>query len=322
MMNRGWSVATAVFLGAVVPHGVAGERFLVEQFTVPVPCDSAGPITTNAQTDVFKLDSAVGTVWRLDTNEFVLIAAQDLASQKGATEAKMREIRQRLKNTIIPTVDYQDTPLSNVVASLQEAIRLHDPSLPAGSQKFLRLVYRCHDADSSPTVTFHARDISALEVLTIVCDVTGCEFRVPEENGSIEVVPREAPSAQVIRRSYPVNPEFRTRLTGVNLTNLFVSIGLKFWTGCSIAFLPEIDTIVLQHTYDGHDQFQFLLQDTGMAAVAVGRYRLVSRSGASTNSLFLLDTSAGLTWLYETRISSEGKRLERFVRLWDSRADE
>ena len=39
--------------------------------------------------------------------------------------------------------------------------------------------------------------------------------------------------------------------------------------------------------------FQFLLEDSGMAAFTTGRYKLLSGCGLTANGLTLLDTSAG-----------------------------
>ena len=304
---------TRIILAALLLAGSAvaeeAERYTIQAYTVSV-IDLAGDNKPVRSEDaIFKLDSQLGSVWRMDTNAFQRIPVRDLVSQKGFSEWQEKQFLKRLDAVKIPEIDFRQESFSNAVAFLQAQIKRLDPTIAAGSDAFLRLKYVGSD-DSIPLITFTARDISALETLKILTQISNMKYRVEDDH--IVITPWFGGGGPVTFHTYQVSPSLRERLHGTTISNVLSELGfdMKPWT--RLKYSPELDIIVAGTTYSEHQRFQELLYLTDLARQWPGRFRLVSRQHAGSHRLFLLDGKTGQTWLYRATIGKNGKKAESF----------
>ena len=258
---------------------------------------------------LFKLDSTLGSVWRLDTNGFQRILVRDLISQKAFTERKKDQVLKHLRAIEIPEINLRQESISNVVAFLQKQIREMDHTISRDSDDFLRLKYIGYGGTASD-VTFKAEKISALEALKIITEVAGFRYRI--EDDCIVVEPWSLGGGPIEGHIYEVSPLLRDRLTGTSISNVFSKLGfdLTAWTG--LKYSPELDMLVACTTYSEHQRFQELLFSTGLARQESGRFRLVSSLERGQHILFLLDDKTGETWLYRCMVTPDGRNRESF----------
>jgi len=289
-------------------NGEVAERYTIQTHGISVTHFTGVEQKVVTEDALFKLDSNLGSVWRLNANAFSRIPVRDLVSQKAFAESQKRLLLKRLDAITIPVIDFQQESFSNAVAFLQEQIKQLDPTIAAGSETFLRLRYT--DSEDSTLVTFTARDITAQETLNILVDIAGMQYRL--EYDHIIITPRFAGGGQVIVRIYEVSPSLRERLHGTTISNILSEIGfnLKPWT--KLQYSPELDIIAAGTTYQGHRQFQELLYSTDLARQWPGRFRLVPLSQEGKPTLFLLDDKTGETWLYRATILPDGSRTDSF----------
>lgn len=304
---------TCIMLAALLLAGSAvaeeAERYTIQTHTVSVTDVTGDNKPVRSEDALFKLDSHLGSVWRMDTNAFRLIAVRDLVSQKGFTEWQEKQCLKRLDAIKIPEVDFRQDSFSNAIAFLQKQIKQLDPMIATGSHDFLRLRYVGAD-DAVPLITFTAREISALETLNILTQVANMKYRL--EDNHVVITPWYDGGGPVTVHTYEVSPSLRARLYGTTISNVLSELGfdMKPWTG--LKYSPELDIIVAGTTYSEHQRFQELLYLTDLARQWPGRFRLVSRQHAGSHRLFLLDGKTGQTWLYRATVRKNGKRAESF----------
>lgn len=258
---------------------------------------------------LFKLDTALGSVWRLDTNGFQRILVRDLVSQKAFLEQQNDHVRKQLEAILIPEISFRDEPISNVVAFLQKQIRDRDPTIPPGSSRFLRLILSGENGRGG-TIRFSAKDISALEALKIITDISGFQFRI--EDDRVVITSLYPDEGFLIERIYEVSPALRDRVTADSITNIFAQLGFNLKDGARMIFSRELDTIVLGDTCWGHERFSETLSLAGIARQHTGRFRFMSAAENGLPILFLLDDKSGETWRYVRVLMSDGSLSESF----------
>jgi len=68
------------------------ERYTIQTYTVSVACLNGKNRTFKTEEAIFKLDSHMGSVWRMNSNSFQRISVRDLASQNGYTASQDEQL--------------------------------------------------------------------------------------------------------------------------------------------------------------------------------------------------------------------------------------
>jgi hypothetical protein len=134
--------------------------------------------------------------------------AQAAPKSSGAPE---RAVVTKMEQTIIPEINFREAKVDDVVAFLREASRENDPTPAPAAKKEVNFVLNLRSGATSdvteasmPLLTFKARDISLLEALNMVTQLSGLKYRV--EGHVVMIVPVGAPDGPIVTRSYAVMP--------------------------------------------------------------------------------------------------------------------
>ena len=201
-------------------------------------------------------------------------------------ETKMLETINRLKNIKIPEVDFRQANIQDVVEFLQDASVEYDPEVDPEKRKGANMVLHLgHSAAPPPegpvekekvkdefgedavppgidvpNITFTARDISAMEALSIVTQVANLKYRI--RDGRVIIVPKAAPDDDIIVRMYDVSPEVEQKLAAVagpaagptrkmtanDVSDFFEYMGVQRPTGSSIKYDEKGGKLVSENT--------------------------------------------------------------------------
>ena len=307
LMMLAGRLAIFLFLAASVGAEEAG-RFMIEAHTVSVTdlADAGKPVLSEEA--IFKLDSHLGSVWRMETNTFQRISVRDLVSQKAFHEQKQKQFLERLDAIRIPEIAFRNESFSNAIAFLEAQIRRLDPTMAEGPAPLLRWKYDT-SIGSPPPVLLEAQNITALESLKLLADICGMKYRV--EDGCIVLTPIRDDEALILR-TYQVSPELRLRTHGTTISNILSEIGFEVKEYCSLTYSPALDMLIFSAPSTEHERLQALLGTADLIRQTPGRFRLVSRQYAGRHLLFLLDGRTGDTWLYRATLRKNGRREESF----------
>jgi hypothetical protein len=290
-------------------------HFMIATHPIAITHLNSQSQSNEIQKVVFKLDTEIGSVWRLGTNGFVRILVRDLVSQKAFAERQNEEVCKRLRAITIPELNFHNETISNALVFLQKQIRERDPMIEAGSDHFLRLKLVGVPGDpfalSASPITFQAKDVSAWDALKTITDVASFKIRIVD--GGVVVSPLLGDGDDLIETSvYEVSPSLRDRMKGSSITNIFTKLGFNLNVGAGMIYSPELDTIVLCETVQKQQQFAGLLFEAGLARLCPDRFRLISASAQREPILFLLDDKTGETWNYRHLVTSDGTVSESF----------
>lgn len=297
----------------------AGARYRLETHAVPVTRIGALWDSTRTDEALFKVDTALGSVWRFGTNAFERVEVRDLVTQKGFADWKQAQVLKRLDAIIIPELVFRDVHVTNAIASLQEQVRSLDPSIARDPDNEVRITYR-GPANPGALCRIEARRISAKDALKLIADFSGLTYRVADD--AIVLVPNCCEEGEVITRLYRLDPSFRKRMAGSTVSNVLTQIGFTVNAWTELKFSPELDLLRVSETHRGHWLLEALFYETGMARLEPGRFSLVSKSVVGKATLYLLDGDTAATWCYQSTLSRTGKRREFFMRLADTWADD
>ncbi len=107
--------------------------------------------------------------------------------QRTATEApEISAMRWKLEHTVIPVIDFHETPVVEAVAFLEEQSRNHDPGLEPKPGRGVSLVIKASSPPEVAALTFHLENVSLLSALKICVKYTGWRFRF--EDGQVQFV--------------------------------------------------------------------------------------------------------------------------------------
>lgn len=137
----------------------------------------------------------VQAAWNTPKAEGTVPGASAAQHEPAGAERQAAALRNKLENIRIQTLVFQDTGIQQAVLKLSELCRELDPE-----QKGVNLAAFGTDGAALPTITFSGTDLSALETLDIITQMSGMKYEIgpsvvcltpvnyepPQQMGSVE----------------------------------------------------------------------------------------------------------------------------------------
>lgn len=270
------------------------ERFTLESCSVPVSKLGKKKQAVTAETMVFKLDSAEGSVWRLDKNFFVRVGIgnHQVNEDEKNLKNKNEEVLKRLRSIKIPAIEFHEEPFSNVVAFLQKQLMDFDPEVKGGSGDYIWL-NAC--GVQGGDLTFSGREVSFLTCLNIITRLNGLSYLIVDNS---VLLLHSCVGESFSENCYYASSFLRNRLGDTTISNAMVMLGLKLGRDSRLEYFPELN-MIYAFVSDGERQtIEKILIPTDLARRWPGRYRLSTLVLGNTPNLLLIDDKTGETWIY------------------------
>jgi general secretion pathway protein D len=116
-------------------------------------------------------------------------------------EAREQPLRERVRATVIPIVQYRDLGADDAFEQLSAFSRAADPE-GAG----VNIVYRGPQGDAAPRITLSLRRVSLYDAIRYITQVAGLHYRLDENAVIISDQPFRPD--RIVTRIYPVQPTF------------------------------------------------------------------------------------------------------------------
>lgn len=328
--------AVAFLLTAISAFAAdADARFSVASYPFTIVRQTPQGEASISTTAMFKVDTTIGSVWRMESNAFRRIVVRELFSQDDyAKQLELRArylIEQRLRGIAIPEINFRQTSISNMFSTLERLIRENDHAKPTGTNDFVRfrlVGFSCTqsgltndpfativgDATDAGCVTFQVSYVTAYDALKILSEV--CNVRYRFEGNCIVIMPSYGEEEGCMEtQRYTVAPAVQGHLTDAALTNALARFGMpKLYVGGSVSYSPEFGQITVVELPHRIQPIETILCMLGVVDF-VGRYRFISGADHGQPLLLLQDHKNGESWRYQFVVKSDGTVNESFVQV-------
>jgi beta-lactamase regulating signal transducer with metallopeptidase domain len=172
--------------------------------------------------------------------------------------AKSEAVRDKLNHIIIPTLDFHDATIRDVVNILNAKSAELDTTEPDPSRRGVKIILWggvgmaeedvAHSEASHPRVTFSLSNVSVLEALKYVCQLTNLMLKV--EPFSVMIVDPNV----VVTKEYRLAPSFASQIApGQAVTGYLTANGAQFPPGASAIYFPTTSVLVVHNTWANLD---------------------------------------------------------------------
>jgi len=168
-------------------------------------------------------------------------------------EIRINALREKLNSILIPAITFQDADIQQVVLELSALCRKLDPK-----RKGVNLVVFGISETLLPPITFSGTDLSALETLDIITQMSGMKYDIGPSMVSLTPVDYEPPQ-QMVSTEFDVMPSVGSKImlssgndnaSGLIDAHDFFST-VPFPPGASAQFNPEFN-LMLVHNVPKH----------------------------------------------------------------------
>jgi len=135
-----------------------------------------------------------------------VVAAYQGAAISPVERSSAQSIEQRLRQIIVPRVEFNQASIFDVINFLNIRSKELDPS---PQKKGFNFVSKIGPDTPTNDVTMSVRDMPMLEVLRYACQLANVKFQIGEF--AITIVPLTAETNQLITKEYLVRPDFLAR---------------------------------------------------------------------------------------------------------------
>ncbi|WP_035603069.1 hypothetical protein [Haloferula sp. BvORR071] len=204
---------------------------------------------------------------RKQMDELERFAGPKEATNQGGLSAGTSYILEKLRNIVIPSIQFDDTSLDEAVDFLRKKSIELDTSEPDPARKGLNFVVRLpagkpaaaagNEAPKPETPRIkelRLRNVPLAEALRYVCDST--RFRYKVDDFAVTLVSLDAPE-DLFNRTFTVPPNFGSSL--VPIQDLLKLCGVKFGEGAS-AVLTSSGMLVVRNTPNELDKIEMLIE--------------------------------------------------------------
>ena len=148
--------------------------------------------------------SDVDAAWNPDLHNYNVDITPKTAKTKSAEELAIEAMKARLQSIVIPSLDFRDANIKDVVLFLTETCRRQDPSKQGVN--ILLLGMEDSMAADQNNITISIRDMSLLEALNYIVEMASLKFDVQAK--AVAIMPVDYVPAETLKLvSYDVIPE-------------------------------------------------------------------------------------------------------------------
>ncbi len=234
-----------------------------------------------------------------------------------AVPSEIARIQEKLNTIKIPEINFREAAITDVVTFLSDESRKLDPEgkgvnivlgqgvldstggaapapAPVPGGEGLPPMPLPSGAADGKRVTVSLRDIPLVEALKYVTSLVNLKYRI--DSNAVLILPIDAPTGDMITRSYPVNPgAIETVLaqpgesggpagigtdrgigSGATLTSVptqvktyFEESGVKFPAGATLTYNPRTSKIIIHNTAENLETFEKILADLNIVPFQV-----------------------------------------------------
>jgi general secretion pathway protein D len=145
----------------------------------------------------------VHAAWNRDSSNIMPLEEGEDGAVMAADSVAIQQMEARLKAITIPSLDFSDANIEDVVLFLADATRKLDN---AGGDVDLLLVGMDHAEGSGEGITLSIADMSLYEALQFIVEMASLKFEV--KSNAVAIMPANyVPVSQMILKSYDISPE-------------------------------------------------------------------------------------------------------------------
>jgi general secretion pathway protein D len=216
--------------------------------------------TRSYQTTRARMLADVQSGWNTPKAEGEHPQSEPEESEPTEAEEQAAALRRRLESIRIPALSFQDADIQQVVLELSALCRKLDPQ-----RKGVNLVAFGTTETLLPPITFSGSDLSALETLDVVTQMSGMKYEIAPNLVSLTPVNYEPPQ-QMISREFDVMPsvgnKMMLRLGGspagpMDVREFFSTV--PFPPGASAQYNPEFNLLLASNAPKYLDRIEALL---------------------------------------------------------------
>ncbi|MFK5922980.1 MAG: hypothetical protein QM496_12445, partial [Verrucomicrobiota bacterium] len=261
---------------------ISSEKVMKMQKSRRAPTSPAHRYTINEADIVSRSLSSVGpadaaSVAKTDSRKESRTSLSSIRGNLARYSPTAKEpalIESKLKNIILPKVEFQDTPLKEALATLQEQSAEFDrlSSNPATKGVNFNLSESVKGAENLG-ITMKLSNVPLVTALKYTSSLANMKYKV--ESGGVDIVPLSSPSTDLLTTTYKVSPSFMAATAENNADinaaadpfaepeeeastlkrrrtakNILVEAGVTFAPGASVIYNPETSELIVRNTQD------------------------------------------------------------------------
>jgi general secretion pathway protein D len=143
----------------------------------------------------------VDASWNPELKSVVAVDSDESATTMSADDIAIQQMEARIKGIVIPSLDFRDANIKDVVLFLTETCRRLD-----GKGVNILLLGMGSDASSDSNITISIRDLSLYDALNYIVEMASLKFEVKPNAVAVSPV-SYVPPADLVLASYDVIPE-------------------------------------------------------------------------------------------------------------------
>ena len=215
--------------------------------------------------DLSTADEALAFNRALEESLFPEVPAED------ASSAGVPYIRRKLKQIIIPEIDFTDTTIEEAIAFLRQQARKHDVE-GAGVNMVIRPAVSDPELRTDVArINLQLTDVPLEDALKFTTQLAGLNFKV--EPLAVVILPLYDLSGSLLTQTFRVPADFFDRFQGKGnqAKQVLMEAGIPFAEGASATFLPRTSTLVVRNTESSLDLVEVIVESIVEAPPEEGR---------------------------------------------------
>jgi len=258
--DQNWDIAQKLFEAVlfVDPYHIEATAHLRSIAKRKAALETESYTTTRA-----RMLEKVQSAW--NTPKVKGAPAADAETSRESTEAELRitALREKLERLRIPAITFQDAQIQQVVLELSALLRKIDPE-----QKGINLVVFGTSETLLPPITFSGTDLSALETLDIITQISGLKYDIGPNRVSLTPVHYEPPQ-QMLSTEFDILTSVGQKMTQraereagslglLDVREFFSTV--PFPPGSTAQYNPEFNVLLVRHVPKHIDKVAALIE--------------------------------------------------------------
>jgi Ca-activated chloride channel homolog len=213
------------------------------------------------------------------------LAEADGRSNFAAPEPPMpkTELEKKLKSIVLPSLEFREADMQDVVKALEDSAAKLDPEGKGVAIDLAKHEEGRGETEGIPAISLNMRQVSALDALKYITEMSGQKYRV--EGDRVVIEPEGVVSGRLETRMYPTQPSFvdaiversgeesgtasgSTTLARADVKDFFVRAGVPFPEGTSLSYDLLENQLVVANTPENLDLFDRVIE--GLTVVTNG----------------------------------------------------